>query len=210
MPLGEIYNISLVVLANWAVAIGTTLLNKWLHSYEESLEVLLLTILWLQSLTAVLISSLIMICQAYIFRDPTMPAPINIFKGVKVKETVILSLFSIISLLFNTVILKYYSIALFTISRTLATVFTVAFTSCILKEATPPPVLIAIALIAIGYITSISADQFTSDLRIKSIVYSTIAGIGVALRAVFTRLGKESLLLKHKRLRLVRKLQLIK
>lgn len=66
--------------------------------------------------------------------------------------------------------------------------FTV-FTRCFLKEPTPPPVIMACALISIGYMTSISADQLTSALRVKNIVYSTIAGVAVALSIIYVKLA---------------------
>ncbi len=125
MPRSDFFKVILVTLANWVVAIGITLLNKWLLSYEKSLEELPVTILWLQSLTAVSISAAIIAWQRYVLGDPKVAKLSGILGSVKLKETVILSLLSTVSLLFNTVILKYYSIALFTISRTLATVFTV-------------------------------------------------------------------------------------
>lgn len=189
MPRAEFYKIFLVTLANWTVAIGITLLNKWLLSHEKTLENFPVTIIWLQSLTAVAISTGIILCQRFLLRDPKVAKMSQILNSVRFKETVILSLISVVSLLFTTIVLKYFSVALFTISRTLSIIFTVLFTRCFLKESSPMPVLIACTLIAAGYLTSISSDQLTSALRIKNIAYSTIAGMGTALGIVYVKLA---------------------
>lgn len=191
MVRGELFKIILVTLANWVVSIGITMLNKLLLSYEKSLEKLPVTILWLQSLTAVFISVGIIFCQRYFCQDSNLKRGKirGILKSVKLKETVVLSLISVVSLLFNTVILKYYTIALFTISRTLGIVFTVVFTRFFLKEKTPPPVVMACALISIGYLASISADELNSALRIKNMIYSTVAGVAVALCTIYVKLA---------------------
>lgn len=189
MPPRELCELCLMILASWTVAIGITLLNKWLLSYEKSFEDLPVTILWLQSLTGTAISAVFIVCQRYWSHETKINSLTWILNSVKLKETIILAVLSIVSLLFNTVILKFYSVALFTISRTLTTVVTVVFSRFLLNEATPPVVVMACTLISIGYLISISTNQLTSALQIQNVICSIIAGISGALSFIYVKLA---------------------
>lgn len=184
----DFWKICFVVVANWTAAVSITLLNKQLLTFDKFFANLPFTILLIQSITAIVICIIFIFTQGFLLGNSRFSTIEGIFGSVNIRGTVIMSIFSATTLLLSTIILKYFSIALFTTSRTLATVFTVVFSRIILRDAVAYPAVFACVLIASGYFTSISDKvELNSDWRIKNIICTFSAGTAQALSVIYCK-----------------------
>ena len=184
----DFWKICIVVVANWVAAVSITLLNKQLLTFDKFFVNLPFSVFFIQSLTSIAICTVFIFVQAFILGNAKFTTIEGIFGSVNLRDTVIMSIFSAITLLLSTIILKFYSIALFTTSRTLATVFTVVYCRLLLREIVPFPTAFACALIAAGYFTSIADKvELNNDWRIKNIILSFAAGSTQALSVIYCK-----------------------
>ena len=184
----EHFKICVITFSTWISAISLTILNKQLLTYDALFARFPVGVLWIQSVTAIVIAIAFIFLKSFACGDLKYATFGGLIGSVNLRSALVMSVLSTISLIFTTIILKYYSIAVYTTSRTLGIVFTVIFSRLILKDCITVPIVLACGLIAAGYFSSISDKiELDNDLRFKNFVYTCCAGISISLTVVYVK-----------------------
>lgn len=98
-----------------------------------------------------------------------------------------LSILYIGMLLLNNFCLKYVGVAFYFVSRSLTTVFNVAFTYFLINEPVSRGALICCALIVLGFILGIDQESVIGSLSVIGVIFGIASSLFTSLFSIYTK-----------------------
>lgn len=103
------------------------------------------------------------------------------------KTVLPLSILYIGMLLLNNFCLKYVGVAFYFVSRSLTTVFNVAFTHFLIHEPVSKGALVCCAFIVLGFILGIDQESVIGSLSILGVIFGVASSLFTSLFSIYTK-----------------------
>ncbi|XP_033746738.1 GDP-fucose transporter 1-like [Pecten maximus] len=179
------FKIGLVVSAYWLISITMVFTNKYLLSSPDLKLNAPMFVTWYQCVvTAILCIILRFLAKLFpnSFSFPSTEIDLKLSRSVLPLSIIFVSMITC-----NNLCLKFVGVAFYYVGRSLSTVFNVAFSYLILKQATSCKALACCGIIISGFLLGVNQEGAAGSLSIAGVVFGVAASASVALNSIFTK-----------------------
>uniref|UniRef100_A0A1I8GSI6 TPT domain-containing protein n=2 Tax=Macrostomum lignano TaxID=282301 RepID=A0A1I8GSI6_9PLAT len=176
-----------VILTYWTVSISMVFANKYLvgDKLSNKLDVSLF-VAWAQCVSTVLVVvALVAFRRLVLGHDIELP-PLS-REILMNRDFLLLSCMFTGMLTFNNLCLKYVGVAFFQVARSMTLIFTVIFSSILLRRVSSLPVWLCCLIVAAGFVLGVDQEKVAGTLSTVGIMYGVSTSLFVSLNGIFTK-----------------------
>lgn len=176
-----------VILTYWTVSISMVFANKYLvgDKLSNQLDVSLF-VAWAQCVSTVLVVIALVAFRRIVLKHDVELPPLT-REIVLGRDFIMLSCMFTGMLTFNNLCLKYVGVAFFQVARSMTLIFTVIFSSIILRRVSSLPVWLCCLVVAAGFFLGVDQEKVAGTLSTIGVFYGVSTSLFVSLNGIFTK-----------------------